>query len=137
VNSTKQFQPITSPRAGALDEKLIVAWCTTRGTLKTCVLCIAGHVVRVATRETQAAVPDLTDITSNSSSSHAEPAAAASGGCPFLAALPPPPPAQHKWWTRLLQLKDPPVFQAAALGPHKVVQTGSELGLPAQIVSKY
>jgi hypothetical protein len=96
-------------------------------------MCIAGSVARVATRETQAAVPDLADATSNGLTEHA---AAASGGCPFLAALPAPPPAQHKWWTRLLQLRDPPVFQAAALGPHKVVQTGSELGLPAQIVSK-
>lgn len=136
VNSTQQFQPFRSPRAGALDDKFLAAFYTTFKHLNHFLLCDAGHVVRVATRETQAAVPDLTDITNTSSSSHAEPAAAASGGCPFLAALPAPPPAQHNWWTRLLQLKDPPVFQAAALGPHKVVQAGSELGLPAQIVSK-
>ncbi|KIY92992.1 Cytochrome P450 26C1 [Monoraphidium neglectum] len=63
------------------------------------------------------------------------PQAAEEGGrCPFLAALPSPPPAQTPWYKRLGQLFTPAEYSREALGPHTVVESPAQLGLPNQYI---
>ena len=99
--------------------------------------------MQVATREAGTVAPNLSvadhaddtqhNLSIPNSNSNIN---SSSGSCPFLAALPSPPPAQHRWWQRLVQLSDPPKFQQLALGPHKVVEAGNELGLSGQVLGE-